>query len=102
MAAPVRFAARGGDVCRRRVDVNGTRHGAVKKLVVNRADAGANVEQQQVLPLPTAESVPNCVDQEPGRASGAATTKTTHLTLRLPVVELLLDGVALAARHVVS
>ena len=99
MAQPVGLGSGHRDVSGRGIDVNGPRHSGLEQLVVDGADARADVEQRQIARALTVERTPDRVDEKTRGASWPATTQTAQLAPGLGVIELVLDCVTLAAWH---
>src|SRR5687767_12985171 len=99
MAATGRLLARDLEVGGRRVHVHGASHAPVEQLVVNRADAGADVEQQCVAGVEGLERRPKILDEQSGRLVWPAPAVTPQRAPRRLRIELLLDALTLRTRH---
>ena len=95
MAATSRFLARRVDVGRRRVDVNGAHGAGVEELVMDRADATADVEESGV----GGQRRLDGVEQQACRSHRAATSIASQLALSEATVEFTFDTLALATGH---
>jgi hypothetical protein len=98
VTAPVGLLARDGEMRRGGIDMDDVRDGTIEQLVVNRANAGTDVEQHRVPTVRRLERDPERLDEEPRRLVRSAALEVAQRLLRRVRTELLLYSVALRTR----